>query len=153
MPDTTIWNISAGVKATWAAAASLTAIIPADRVFFQRAAEGTTLPYLVYTFDDISAFFGGTEYFSGAKYVKQTRVLFDAYGTPATDWEAFSQAVNDALTWTSTDRNASWSITNATVLSAMPETEAVELTDERVNGEDVLKYSFGVTLTMQADRG
>ena len=153
MPDVTIWNIAAGVRTTWAAATSLTAIIPADRLYLMRAAEETPVPYAVFTFEDVSAYFGGTEYFSGSAYVKVTRVLFDLYGTQQTDWGTLSQAVNDTFGWSSTDVNASWSIPNATVLSAMPEVEGVEVTDVRADGLDVIKYSTSITVTMQADRG
>lgn len=153
MADVTLLDVSAGTKATWAAAASLTAIVPASRVYFGRAAGGTILPYVVYTFDDVSAYFGGTEYFSGTKYVKVTRVNFDVYGTQATDWSTLAQAMSDVFGWTKDDSDASWSIPNAVVLAAMPEVEGQEITDERVDGQDVIKYSSSFTVKMQADRG
>lgn len=153
MPDVSIWNIASGVKATWAAAASLTAIIPADRLFLMRAAEETPVPYVVFSFDDVSAYFGGTEYFSGSAYVKVTRVNFDMYGTIVDDWETLGQAIGDVFGWSATDPNGSWTIPNAVILSAMPEVEGVDLTDERADGVDIVKYSSSVTVTMQADRG
>jgi hypothetical protein len=153
MPDVTLWDVAAGVRTTWAAASSLTAIVPAARLYFGRAAEETPLPYAAFTFQDVSAYFGGTEYFSGQAYVKVTRVNFDVYGTHATDWQTLAQVMADTFGWSASDPNASWSIPNATILSAMPEVEGVEVTDVRVDGQDVVKYSTNITLTMQADRG
>jgi hypothetical protein len=151
--DVTLIDISDGVRATWGGAASLTAIVPAARVYFQRAAEGTALPYVVYTFDDVSAYFGGTEYFSGSKYIKVTRVNFDVYGTRAVGWSTLAQAMSDTFGWTTANSAGSWVIDNAVILSAMPEVEALEVTDERVAGEDIQKYSSSFTVKMQADRG
>jgi hypothetical protein len=153
MADVTIWNIASGVKTTWAAAATLTAIIPAERVYFGRAAEETPLPYCVFTFNDVSAYFGGTEYFSGSKYVKVTRVNFEMYGTKDTDWGTLGQGISDVFGWTSTDPNGTWSIPNATVLDAMPEVEGIEITEPRHDGQDIIKYSSSITVKMEADRG
>lgn len=156
MADVTLWDIAEGVKTTWAAATSLTAIIPANRLYLGRAAESTVpLPYAVFDFDDVSAYFGGTEYFSGAKYVKVTRVNFKMYGTRATDWTTLGQAVSDTFGWSSTDPNASWNIPNATVLDAMPEVEGITVlpVEERIDGEDVIEYASSITVKMEADRG
>lgn len=152
MADVTLWDIGAGAKATWAAAASLTAIVPADRVYLLRAAEGTPLPYCVIEFQDVSAYFGGTEYFSGGQYVKVTRVDFGVYGTPQTDWGTLSLAMSDVFGWTSANPRGSWVIANATVLSAMPEVEGIEATDVRVDGQDVVKYASSFSVRMQANR-
>ncbi len=152
--DVTLPNIAAGVRTSWAADATLTAIVPASRVYFQRAAGGTTLPYVVYTFEGVSAYFGGTEYFSGGKYVKVTRILFDVYATPdATDLDAIGQAMSNAFGSSTASSAAGWTIPNAVILYAQPEVEALELTDERVSGQDVVKYSSSFTVKMQADRG
>lgn len=153
MADVTLPDIMAGVKTTWAAASSLTAIVPAARVYFDRAAETTVYPYVVYTFDDVSAYFGGTEYFSGSQYIKVTRVNFEVYGTRSTNWQTLAAAMGDALGWSKDNPAASWSIPNASIKSAMPEVEGTELTVERQDGEDIMKYSSSFTVTMEANRG
>lgn len=154
MPDVTLLDISEGVRTTWAAAGSaVTAVVPASKVYFQRVPSGVALPYCVYEFKDVSAYFGGTEYFSGAKYVKATQVTFKIYCTRSTDIAALSTAVNDAFGWSAADPNGVWSIPNATVLAAMPEVEALELEEERVAGEDVIRYETTFTVKMEADRG
>lgn len=154
MPDVTLVDISEGVRTTWAlTGTSVTNVIPASKVYFQRVPSGTALPYCVYEFKDVSAYFGGTEYFSGAKYVKATQITFKVYAVRTTDLGAFATALNDALGWSAADPNAVWSIPNATVLSAMPEVEALELEDERIGGEDAIRYETTFTVKMEADRG
>lgn len=155
MADVSLIDISEGVRQTWAlTGSSVTNVIPASKVYFQRAPERVTLPYCVYAFADISGFFGGTEFFSGANYIRKTRIDFDVYALRSTDLSAFATALNDALSWSSTDPNAVWTIPNAVgVLAAMPEVEALEMEEERQDGEDVLKYSTSFTLTIEANRG
>lgn len=151
--DCTLPNIAAGVRTSWAADATLSAIIPASRLFLQRSPEGTALPYCVFRFEDVSAFFGGTEYLSGPIYIKETRVLFAVYALPTTDLEPIGQAAGNAFGWSSTSPRAGWVIPNATVIHAVPETEDLDVTDERVSGEDVVTYPFGFTLKLEANRG
>ena len=153
MPDVTLPGIAEGVVDTWKAVPALLAIVPAARVYFGRAGENAAFPYVVFEFADVTAYFGGTEYFSGAKYIKTTRIEFSVYGTRATDWQAMGEAMSDALGWSRDSSGASWVIPNAVMLAAMPEVEGLELTDERVNGEDVLRYKSSFSLSMQADRG
>lgn len=155
MPDVSLIDIAEGVRQTWTAAgASVTNVIPLTKVYFQRAGEGVSLPYCVYEFKDVSAYFGGTEYFSGSSYVRSTQITFKVYALRSTDISAFSTALNDALSWSSTDDDGVWTIPNATkILSAMPEVEALELEEERVDGEDVIRYETTFTVKMQADRG
>lgn len=154
MPDVTLVDVSKGVESSWAAAgASVTNIVPANRVYFQRAAEGTPLPYCVYSFDDVSAFYGGTEYFSGSAYIKKTRVKFSIYTTREYDVQTLATAVNDAFGWETADPAMSWTIPNAVVLAAVPEVEKMELTEERVGGEDIIRYDTSFTLILQSERG
>lgn len=155
MPDVTLVDIANGVRQTWAACSSaVTNVIPASRVYFGRAAEGSALPYCVFEFKDVSAYFGGTEYFSGARYVRATQITFKIYATRTTDLSAFTTALNDQLGWSSTDDNGIWIIPNASrILSAMPEVEGMELEEERVSGEDVIRYETTFTIKMECDRG
>ncbi len=155
MADVSLIDIAEGVRQTWAlTGTSVTNVIPATRVYFQRAADGAALPYCVYEFKDVSAYFGGTEYFSGAKYVRSTQITFKVYATRSTDLSAFATALNDALSWSSTDDNGVWTIPNAVkILSAMPEVEGLELEEERADGEDVIRYETTFTVKMEADRG
>jgi hypothetical protein len=155
MPDVSLIDISEGVRQSWTAAGtSVTNVIPVTKLYFQRAGEGAALPYCVYEFKDVSAYFGGTEYFSGSQYVRVTQITFKVYCTRATDIQAFASSLNDALSWSSTDPNGVWTIPNAVaILSAMPEVEALELEEERVAGEDVIRYETTFSVRMQADRG
>lgn len=154
MADVTLLDIAEGVRQTWAAAgSSVTNVIPTSKVYFQRAPSGVALPYCVFEFKDVSAYFGGTEYFSGRDYVKATQVTFKIYAIRTTDLAAFATVLNNALGWGSTSPAASWTIPNATILAAMPEVEGMELEEERVNGEDVIRYETTYTIKMQADRG
>ena len=153
MADVTLINIVQGVQTTWAASTTLSALIPVERLFLDRTPAKTPYPNATISFKDVSAYFGGTEYFSGSAYVKNTQVSFDVFGTRETDWGEVSQAINDVFGWTSTSVGASWSIPNAVILAAMPETEAFGLLEDRVDGEDIVKYTASFTLTMQAERG
>lgn len=155
MADVTLIDVFEGARSTWAAAgASVTNVVAASKVYFGRAPEGTALPYVVVTTKDVSAYFGGTEYFSGAKYVKSTQVTFAVYCTRATDLSALSSAMSDAFGWSSTDDNGVWTIPNAVkVLSAMPEVDALELEEERIDGEDVIRLESTYTLKLECDRG
>jgi len=154
VPDVTLLDISEGVRSSWTAAGtSLTNVIPTSKVYFGRAPSGTALPYCVYEFKDVSAYFGGTEYFSGTKYVKATQITFKIYCTRATDLQALASTISDSFGWSASDSDGVWTIPNATVLAAMPEVEGLELEEERVNGEDVIRYETTFTVKMQADRG
>lgn len=154
MPDVTLIDIAEGVRTTWAAAGTtVTTFIPASKVYFKRVPEGTALPYCVFEFKDVSAYFGGTEYFSGAAYVKATQITFKIYFPATTDPSSFVTALNDALSWSTTGISGVWSIPNATILSAMPEIEALDVEEVRVDGADVVRYETTFTIKMQADRG
>lgn len=154
MPDVTLYDISKGVRDTWTAAGSaVTNVIPTTKVYFQRVPEGTALPYCTYEFKDVSAYFGGTEYFSGSAYVKATQITFKVYHLATVDMSAFVTALNDALAFEAADPVKAWTIPNATVLAAMPEVEGMEVEDERVNGIDVVRYETTFTIKMQAERG
>lgn len=152
--DVSLVDIVEGAKSSWASVSALTAIIPASRVYFQRAAESTSLPYALVTTDDVSAFYGGTEYDSSQYYKKSTRVNFKVYFPADFDISAFATILNDAFGWTATNPAASWTIPNAIkILSAMPEVEKLEIEEERVDGKDVIRYESSFTVTMVAYRG
>lgn len=154
MPDVTLLDISKGVRDSWAAAGTaVTTFIPASKVYFGRQPEGAALPYCVYEFKDVSAYFGGTEYFSGAKYIKATQITFKIYFLANTDPTAFVTALNDAFGWSESDPAVSWTIPNAVIVSAMPEIESLEVEEERVDGQDVVRYETTFTVKMEADRG
>ena len=153
MPDVTLINIADGVRTTWGANATLIALVPVERLYLDRTPPKTTYPNATVSFKDVSAYFGGTEYFSGSAYTKQTQVQFAVYGFRDTNWSAISQAMNDAFGWSTTAIGATWSIENATILAAMPETESLGLEDERIDGEDIVKYTASITVVMQAERG
>lgn len=154
MPDVTLVDIAEGVRTSWTAlGSSVTNVIPTSKVYFGRAPSGVSLPYCVFEFKDVSAYFGGTEYFSGAKYVRATQINFKIYCVRTTDIQALTTAVNDGFGWSSNDSDAVWSIPNAVILSAMPEVEAMDIEEERVNGEDVIRYETTFTVKMQCDRG
>ena len=157
MPDITLVDIAQGVRSSWTAAgASVTGTIPLTKLYFQRIPDGTnapTLPYCVFEFKDVSAYFGGTEYFSGNKYVKATQITFKVYGASDFDFATFATSLNAAFGWGSTTPGAVWTIPNATILSAMPEVEALEMEEERIDGKDVIRYESTYTVKMQADRG
>ena len=123
------------------------------RLFLGRAPQGTAFPYAIFTFKDISAFYGGTEYFSGGDYVKTTQFNFEVYGFPSTDFQAIAQAMSNAFGWSEDAVDAEVTIENAAILSARPEVEGIEVMEERIDGEDVIKYSASFTVQMQADRG
>lgn len=153
MPDVSLVDISEGVRTSWGNVAAITAVIPATKLYFQRVPTGTALPYATFAFDDVSAFYGGTEYFSGAAYIKKTRVNFKIYATRSTDLQAFATIINNAFGFEQNDPDVQWTIPNATVIMAVPEVEKLELEDELVDGQDVIRYETSFTLTLQADRG
>jgi hypothetical protein len=154
MPDVTLVDISQGVRSSWTAAgASVTGTIPLTKLFFQRQPEGAELPYCVFEFKDVSAYFGGTEYFSGNKYVKATQITFKIYGASDFALSTFATAVNSAFGWGSASPAGVWTIPNATILSAMPEVESQKLEEERIDGKDVIRYETTFTVKMEADRG
>ena len=153
MADVTLWDISKGVRDTWAASSALVALIPANRLYYQRAPEATQYPLATYEFEDISAFFGGTEYYSGRDYIKMTRVKFAVYATQDYDFSALAQVMNNTFGWSNETPDATWQIPNAEVLSAMPEVEGIEVTGERYQNLDIIKYTSSFTLTLQGDRG
>lgn len=155
MPDVTLLDIAKGVRDSWTAAGStLTNIIPASKIYFKRQPTGATLPYCVYDFKDVSAYFGGTEYFSGAAYVKATQVTFKTYFQPVDfDARAYATILNDKFGWSASNPAGAWTIPNATVLAAMPEVEESDLTEELIDGKDIPVYSSTFTVKMQADRG
>lgn len=155
MPDVTLLDISKGVRDSWeAAGTTLTNIIPKDSVYFKRQPTGATLPYVVFEFKDVSAYFGGTEYFSGSAYVKATQITFRTYFHPGDfDARAYATILNGAFGWGSASPGGVWTIPNATVLAAMPEVEESDLTEESIDGKDIPVYSSTFTVKMQADRG
>ena len=154
MADVTLVDISQGVRSSWTAAgASVTGTIPLTSLYFQRQPEGAALPYCVFEFKDVSAYFGGTEYFSGGPYVKATQITFKIYGASDFALPTFATAVNAAFGWGSASPGGVWTIPNATVLSAMPEVEAQKLEEERIDGKDIVRYETTFTVKMQADRG
>jgi len=112
------------------------------------------LPYCVFEFKDVSAYFGGTEYFSGSIYVKATQITFRTYFQPV-DFNAtgYATILNDKFGWGASTPAASWTIPNATVLGAMPEIEGTSLEEQTVDGKDVSVYESTFTVKMQADRG
>ena len=154
MPDVTLIDIAEGVRSTWTACgASVTNVIATSKVYFGRQPEGAALPYCVFEFKDVSAYFGGTEYFSGGPYVKATQITFKVYVTADADLAAFTTALNGALGWGSATPAGAWTIPNVTVLAARPEVEAMELEEERIDGKDVIRYETTFTVKMMADRG
>lgn len=155
MPDVTLLDIAKGVRDSWTAAGStLTSIIPTSKLYLNRQPSGATLPYCVFEFKDVSAYFGGTEYFSGSIYVKATQVTFRTYFQPVDfDARAYATILNDKFGWGSSTPAASWTIPNATVLAAMPEVEGTSLEEQTVDGKDVSVYESTFTVKMQADRG
>lgn len=154
MANVTLLDISKGVRDSWAlAGATVTGFIPVSKVYYQRQPEGAALPYCVYEFKDISAFYGGFEFFSGREYVKTTDITFKVYFPATTDVTAFVTALNAAFGWTSTDPAPTWTIPNATVISAMQSVEALEVEEERGEGQDVARYETTFSVKMQADRG
>ena len=154
MADVTLPDIMKGVADSWNAAAAVNAIIPVSKLYFKRQPERAAMPYCVFEFKDVSAYFGGTEYFSGAKYVKATQVTFKTYFQPVDfDIRDYATKLNDAFGWAASSPGAGWTIPNATVLVAMPEVEANDIEPERVDGKDVLTYESTFTVKMEADRG
>lgn len=155
MPDVTLLDIAKGVRDSWTAAgSSLTSIIPTSKLYLNRQPSGATLPYCVFEFKDVSAYFGGTEYFSGSIYVKVTQVTFRTYFHPVDfDARAYATIMADQFGWSSTSPTAVWTIPNATILSVMPEVEGTSLEEQTVDGKDVSVYESTFTVKMQADRG
>jgi len=151
MPDVTIFNIDAGIRQSWESIPALTDLVPIDRLYMFEAPDGATQVYTTYEFEDISAFFGGTEYFSGRDYVKQTRIIFTTYGPRTFDWTTFSQLLSNSFGCSSESVAGQWTIPNATVLFAQPEVEGESVRPGETQGVIVYRSSF--TLTMQADRG
>lgn len=151
--DVTLWDFAQGVQDTWAANAELVALLPASRVYLERVPANVTYPNCSFGFKDVSAYFGGTTYFSGSAYIKVTQIEFRVYGTRSTDFRAVARAIANAFGWSADLVEAQWSIPNATVLSAMPEVEGIEVIEERVSGEDLFKYTSSFTVTVQAERG
>ena len=155
MADVHLMNVFDGARQTWAAAgAAVTSVIPVSRVYFHRLPEGVVYPACTITVKDVSAYFGGTTYFSGARYVKVQQITFTIYCLPTTDLSSLLTALADALGWSSTDPNGVWIIPNAVgVLSAMPETDTPELLNERIDGQDIIKWPTTYTITLECDRG
>ena len=154
MPDVTLPDIMKGVVDSWDAATAVKAIIATSKLYFGRQPENASLPYCVFEFKDVSAYFGGTEYFSGAKYVRATQITFKTYFQPVDfNIRDYATKLNDAFGWSSSSPAGGWTIPNATVLAAMPEVEAIDIEAERVDGKDVLTYESTFTVKMEADRG
>ncbi len=153
MPDVTLLDVYTGARQSWAAATTVSAVIPADNVFMKRVPEGTQMPYVTTSIKDVSAYFGGTEYFSGAKYIKVQQVTFTIHCLASFDLPGLLTKINNELTWSKDDPKGVWTIPNATVLSAMPETDDVDIEEERVNGVDVIAYPTTITIKLECDRG
>ena len=155
MADTTLIDVLTGAKSTWAANSTLAGIVPDARVYAFGVPETTALPYCAIEPGDVSAYFGGTTYFSGANYIKVNSVSFTVYGLYGTvDWSLLAQTMSDWFGWTVGDPNGYWSIPNAVeVISAMPEVDEFKRTGERIDGLEVLSYMSKFTVTIQADRG
>ena len=155
MPDVTLVDVLTGAKATWSADAILSSIVPDERVYAFGVPESTDLPYCTIDPGDVSAYFGGTTYFSGSSYIKVNSVNFTVYGLYGTvNWTVLSQQLSDVFGWTSTNPRGSWQIPNAiSVVSAMPEVDEFKRTGERVNGLEVLSYASKFSVTIQANRG
>lgn len=155
MADVVLTDVLTGAKATWAADAALAAIVPNSRVYAFGVPETTAWPYVVIEPGDVSAYFGGTTYFSGSDYIKVNAISFTVYGLYGTvDWSALAQQMSDTFGWTAANPTASWTIPNAVkVVSAMPEVDEFKRTGERVDGLEVLSYMAKFSVTIQANRG
>lgn len=160
MADVTLIDVLRGAISTWNTSTILKGIVPIASLYMATVPEGTPLPYALIKAEDISNYFGGTEYYSGVAYKKAANVTFEVYalatGTAAPDWAALAEELNTVMNWSASNPAASWIVPNATkVLSAVREIEAFEPSDshERIDGVDIMMYSIKIALTYQAQRG
>jgi len=158
MADVTLIDVLTGARQTWATSAALLAVVPAARLYSYGVPEGTAMPYATVFPGDVSAYFGGTEYFSGTNYVKINKISFTIYakgeGTGAPDWSALAQEMSDVFGWTAANPAAAWVVPNAVkVVSAMPEVDDWKPTGERIDGVEIMSYKSEYSVKIQADRG
>lgn len=155
MPDTTLIDVLTGARNTWGAASALAAVVPLDRVYAFGVPENVEYPNCVVEPGDVSAFFGGTEYYSGGKYQKTNKISFTVTALANTvNWSQLAQDVSDAFGWTSASPRASWVIPNAlSVISSMPEVDEFKRTGERIDGVELLAYKSQYSVKIEADRG
>jgi len=156
--DVTLIDVLEGARTTWATSAALLAVVPADRLYSFGVPEGTAYPYAKIEPGDVSAYFGGTEYFSGQNYVKVNKISFTIFakgtGADAPNWSALAQEMSDVFGWTASNAAANWVIPNAVaVISAMPEVDEFKPTGERHDGVEIMSYKSEFTVRLQANRG
>jgi len=153
MADVHIWNIAQGVKQSWGASSLLSAVIPVERLFLGRTPADTEYPNATFDLEDVSNYFGGTEYFSGAAYIKVTKVTFKMYGDRTTDFDGLAEGMSATFGWQAETPAGGVTIPNAIVLSVVREVEKVEVLPERVSNEDIICYSYTTNIKKQANRG
>lgn len=153
--DVSVPDVLQGARNTWGTSATLLAVVPLARVYAFGVPSGTALPYVAVKLDDVSAYFGGTEYYSGGSYTKVNKINFEVYAKVETvDWPALAQELGNVFGWNESNPGAAWVIPNAErVLSSMPETDKFEQTNERIDGQPVMKYASQYSVTIQANRG
>ena len=155
MADVTLVDVLTGARNTWGAYPALASVVPLTRVYAFGVPESVDYPNCVVEPGDVSAFFGGTEYYSGGQYQKTNKISFTVYALAGTvNWPALAQNLSDAFGWTSTAAAATWVIPNAVaVISSMPEVDEFKRTGERIDGLEILSYKAQFSVKIQADRG
>lgn len=156
MADVTLIDVLKGCVATWAVGGALAAIVPANRVFAFGVGEQTPLPYAAVEAEDVSNFFGGTQYLGGVDYIKAVNVTFSVYGfADDMDWIALAEAMQMALSFRASDpypKVGDWIVPNSTgILSAIRELETgPEPTGQKQDGKWILVYGYKVELKYTA---
>lgn len=153
MPDVNLWDVVAGVKLSWSANAILNGLIPNARLFQDFVPGKVDYPNAYFEIEDVSNFFGGTEYFSGAEYVKITRVTIYINGPRTTNFLAISAALAEVFGWQAGNPAGGVTVPNARVLSVVREVEKHEALHEKVNGEEIYQSSYTCQISKQANRG
>jgi hypothetical protein len=153
--DVVLIDVFTGVRSTWDTSTTLKGFVPLGRIFDFYIPE-IIYPAMWIKVEDVSNYFGGTEYNSGPEYKKAANVTMTVVGLRSLDWGGLALEIKGRFGWSSTAPAGNWIIPNATkVLSSIPELEVWDLVPnaERINNEDVLFYSFKTAVTYQANRG
>lgn len=82
------------VAAYWATQTSLTSLVPASSVFLDVAADGTTLPYLI--FSQVSQI---PEWQTGGNHISRTRLRMTVYGPTLAVVSPIVDAIIAAFKW------------------------------------------------------
>ncbi len=149
MPQVSDDDVMTGVRTRWAAVPALNTLVPAARVYRDRAAESTPRPYAAVEVEEEDR-----EYFSGSAFLaKYTVRVFVFTLAAAGDAAAIRQAVDTAFGGTLASPTAGLTVPNATVAHCLARPGgAVKPTAERVDGSDAVQVAAVFEVLVQGTR-